>query len=69
MIDNFALAISHGLIALAVWLLLRRSDLDHEPVANDLPTSAAERPVASSWAQKRFPTRRWTAKNRCGPRA
>lgn len=30
MIDNFALAISHGLIALAVWRLLRRPDLDRE---------------------------------------
>ncbi|MFA6123993.1 MAG: hypothetical protein WCS75_13480 [Sphingomonas sp.] len=32
MIDNFALAISHGLIALAVWRLLRRPDLDREDV-------------------------------------
>ena len=31
MIDNFALAISHGLMMLAAWLLLRRDDLDHEP--------------------------------------
>ena len=30
MIDNLALAISHGLIALAVWRLLRRPDLDRE---------------------------------------
>lgn len=30
MIDNFALAISHGLIALAVWRLLRRPELDQE---------------------------------------
>lgn len=30
MIDNLALAISHGLIALAVWKLLRRPDLDAE---------------------------------------
>ena len=30
MIDNFALAISHGLMLLAVWLLLRRDDLDRE---------------------------------------
>ena len=31
MIDNFALAISHGLMLLATWLLLRRDDLDREP--------------------------------------
>ena len=30
MIDNLALAISHGLIALTVWVLLRRPDLDRE---------------------------------------
>ncbi|WP_440522210.1 hypothetical protein [Sphingomonas sp.] len=30
MIDNFALAISHGLMALAILLLLRRRDLDDE---------------------------------------
>lgn len=30
MIDNFALAVSHGLLLLAAWLLSRRPDLDHE---------------------------------------
>jgi hypothetical protein len=30
MIDNFALALSHGLIALAVWRLMRSDSLDHE---------------------------------------
>ncbi len=30
MIDNLALAISHGLIALTVWKLLHRPDLDRE---------------------------------------
>lgn len=30
MIDNFALAVSHGLILLAAWLLTRRPDLDRE---------------------------------------
>ena len=30
MIDNFALAVSHGLMALTVWMLLRRPDLDRE---------------------------------------
>lgn len=31
MIDNFALAVSHGLMLLAIWALLRRPDLNHEP--------------------------------------
>jgi hypothetical protein len=30
MIDNFSLAITHGLMLLAAFLLLRRPDLDHE---------------------------------------
>ncbi|MES2023043.1 MAG: hypothetical protein V4522_08710 [Pseudomonadota bacterium] len=42
MIDNFALAISHGLIALAVWRLLRRPDLDRE----DAPPPRKGRPRA-----------------------
>ena len=35
MIDNFALAISHGLMLLAAWLLLRRDDLDRETSRRD----------------------------------
>ena len=31
MIDNLALGISHGVLLLAAWLLLRRADLDAEP--------------------------------------
>ena len=30
MIDNFALALTHGLIALALWRLLFRADLDDD---------------------------------------
>lgn len=30
MIDNLALAISHGLMLLAAWLLLKRPDLDDD---------------------------------------
>jgi hypothetical protein len=37
MIDNFALGLSHGLMLLAAWLLLRRPDLDHEPGPRDRP--------------------------------
>jgi hypothetical protein len=35
MIDNFSLALSHGLMLLAAWLLLRRPDLDREASAAD----------------------------------
>ncbi|WP_181814787.1 hypothetical protein [Sphingomonas aracearum] len=35
MIDNFALAISHGLMLLCVWMLLQRPDLDVEPSLRD----------------------------------
>ena len=35
MIDYFALALSHGLLALAVLRLLGRSDLDREPEQYD----------------------------------
>ena len=30
MVDNFSLAVSHGLLILAAWQLLRRPDLDDE---------------------------------------
>jgi len=32
MVDYFALALSHGLLALAVWRLMLRADLDSDPV-------------------------------------
>jgi hypothetical protein len=35
MIDNFALGLSHGLMLLAAWLLMRRPDLDREPHPRD----------------------------------
>jgi hypothetical protein len=31
MVDYFALALSHGLLALAVWRLMLRPDLDSDP--------------------------------------
>jgi hypothetical protein len=39
MIDNFGLAISHGLIMIAAWRLLWRPDLDddHAPSTPDAP--------------------------------
>ena len=35
MIDNLSLGLSHGLMLLAAFLLLRRPDLDHEPGPHD----------------------------------
>ena len=35
MIDNLSLAISHGLMLLAAFLLMRRGDLDSEPSPKD----------------------------------
>lgn len=46
MIDNLALAVSHGLIALAVWKLLRRPDLDREAPPCDTAPTKRGRPLA-----------------------
>ncbi|WP_375403774.1 hypothetical protein [uncultured Sphingomonas sp.] len=35
MIDNFALGLTHALMLLAAWRLLRRPDLDREPSPHD----------------------------------
>ncbi|MET0373186.1 MAG: hypothetical protein ABW128_02890 [Rhizorhabdus sp.] len=40
MIDNLALGLSHGLMMLAAFLLLRRPDLDREPSPLDAPKKA-----------------------------
>ena len=37
MIDNLALGLSHGLMMLAAFLLLKRPDLDREPCPHDTP--------------------------------
>ena len=39
MIDNFALALSHALLLLAAWRLLRRPDLDVEAAPKPAPRS------------------------------
>jgi hypothetical protein len=48
MIDNFALALSHGLLLLAAWRLLARPDLDDDDGAERRPGSrqAQDRPGA-----------------------
>lgn len=45
MIDNFALALAHGLLALAAWRLLVRADLDQDPPADAEPGPAAPEPA------------------------
>jgi hypothetical protein len=40
MIDNLSLGLTHGLMMLAAWFLLRRPELDHEP----LPGEESDRP-------------------------
>ena len=37
MIDYFAIALTHGLIALAAWRLLARPDLDDDSLASENP--------------------------------
>jgi len=48
MIDNFALALSHGLMLLAAWRLLSRADLDDDTVPPPAP-GATERRWADLW--------------------
>jgi hypothetical protein len=50
MIDNFALAISHGLILLAVWRLLRRPDLNDDAAP---PAAAESRRTKLPWRKDR----------------
>lgn len=47
MIDYFALALTHGLLALAAWRILQRDDLDHEDPAEGQgqPPAAPPRPA------------------------
>ena len=35
MIDNFAIAVTHGLLLLAAWRLLSRADLDDDAAPRD----------------------------------
>ena len=44
MIDNFALALSHGLLLIAAWRLMSRPDLDDDSAAPD-----AEAPKSRGW--------------------
>ena len=48
MIDTFGLAISHGLIALAVWRLMRRPDLNDDRIAPPTAGSTSRKPWKGS---------------------
>jgi hypothetical protein len=41
MIDNFSLALTHGLLLLVAWRLLSRPDLDDDEAAVKAPPAAA----------------------------
>ena len=47
MIDNFSLAISHGLILLVMWRLLSRPDLDDDNAAAPAPPLKPELGIRS----------------------
>lgn len=41
MIDHFALGLTHGLMLLAAWRLLRRTDIDDDAAAQPAPGADA----------------------------
>ena len=43
MIDNFSLALTHGLLLLVAWRLLSRADLDEDPAPGTEPAAARSR--------------------------
>ncbi|GAA4765092.1 hypothetical protein [Novosphingobium ginsenosidimutans] len=45
MVDYFALALSHGLLMLAVWHLLWRDDLDKDPAPPEAEPPAEPKPT------------------------
>ena len=49
MVDYFALALSHGLMAIAVWRMILRTDLDEDPAEG-----ADGEPPAAPTGPKRF---------------
>ncbi|WP_309621798.1 hypothetical protein [Novosphingobium sp.] len=42
MIDNFSLVVTHALLALALWRLVQRSDLDTDPPPAEPPPPPPE---------------------------
>jgi hypothetical protein len=49
MIDNFSIAVTHGLLLLAMWRLIHRDDLDVEepPERNNEPDGFFKQPSGS----------------------
>lgn len=45
MLDYLVLALTHGLLAIAIWRLLQRPDLDEDPAAAQDDAAAPEPPV------------------------
>ena len=43
MIDNFSLALTHGLLLLAAWRLLSRTDIDEDPAPGTEPAASQSR--------------------------
>jgi hypothetical protein len=43
MIDNFSLALTHGLLMLVAWRLLSRTDLDEDPEPGAEPAAPKSR--------------------------
>ena len=43
MIDNFSLALNHGLLLLVAWRLLSRTDIDEDPVPGTDPAAPKSR--------------------------
>ena len=54
MIDNFSILLSHSLLAFALWLLLRRDDLDNEapPAMDPKPEGMLKKRSAQSREQR-----------------
>ncbi|MBK6802701.1 hypothetical protein [Novosphingobium sp.] len=48
MIDNFALALTHGLIVVAFWRLLQSDALDHEVRSGEAPEDVPPSPGGKS---------------------
>jgi hypothetical protein len=44
MIDNFALALTHGLMLLAAWRLLSRPDLEDDSIPAPDPSASGRKP-------------------------
>ncbi|WP_374284322.1 hypothetical protein [Novosphingobium sp.] len=57
MIDYFALALTHGLLALAAWRILQRDDLDHEEPAEGQEQPPAAPPPPSAAARRSLQVR------------